>query len=183
MKLFVISDTHGKLDKVLEVCKKLTAVDLILHLGDCSKDAEELEKVLGIDVLSVKGNMDGSYSPSDYKILETECGKLYLAHGHMENVKATYQNIYYRAEECGCIAALFGHTHKPVFEEVNGIHLINPGSLSLPSDGTQGSYAIVHTSPEGLTGSIVYYSSIQKNKPQKVQGGYIRGLLNYSDRF
>lgn len=186
MKLFVISDTHGELNKVYEVYKTLTSIDAIIHLGDYFQDAEELKSNLGIDVISVKGNMDESYSQSDFKILTTECGKLYLSHGHMENVKMKYQNIFYRAEEEGCVAALFGHTHKPVFSEFNGIHLINPGSLSLPADGTKGSYAIVNTSPEGIQGSIVYYGGEKKNtasKTPKVQGGYIRSLLNYSDRF
>lgn len=182
----VISDTHGKLDKVYEIYKTLTSVDSIIHLGDYVKDAEELQNELGIDVISVKGNMDGAFSDTDFKILTTEYGKLYLAHGHMENVKMKYQNIFYRAEEAGCTAALFGHTHRPVFEELNGIYLINPGSLTLPADGTQGSYALLETSSNGLTGSIVYYSKEKNNttsKPAKVQGGYIRSLLNYSDRF
>lgn len=185
MRFFVISDTHGKLDKVYEIYKTLTSVDSIIHLGDYAKDAEELQKELGIDVISVKGNMDGAYGDTDFKILTTEYGKLFLAHGHMENVKMKYQNIFYKAEEEGCVAALFGHTHRPVFEELNGIYLINPGSLTLPSDGTQGSYALVETSPNGLSGSIVYYEKekIATSKPAKVQGGYIRSLLNYSDRF
>lgn len=187
MKLFVISDTHGKLSKVYEVYETLTGIDAIIHLGDCSADASELEKNLGVDVISVKGNMDGACSKGNYQIIHTECGKIYLSHGHLENVKMQYQSIYYRAEEHGCIAAMFGHTHKPIFEERNGIHLINPGSLSLPCDGSKGSYVIVNTSPEGLSGSIVYYKEKQEkepsNHPPKVQGGYLRDLLNYSDRF
>ncbi|QAT42537.1 metallophosphoesterase family protein [Aminipila luticellarii] len=93
--------------------------------------------------------------------------------------------IFYRAEEEGCVAALFGHTHKPLFVQCDDIYLINPGSLTLPADGTKGSYAVVTTSPQGLEGSVIYYEE-KKNtvpKPAKVQGGYIRGLLNYSDRF
>lgn len=186
MKLFVISDTHGNIDKVHEVYKKQTAIDVVIHLGDCVKDAEELKIQLGVDIISLKGNMDGSFSDNDFKILDTECGKLYLSHGHIENVKMNYQNIYYRAQEEGCIAALFGHTHKPIFEKVNGIYLINPGSLSLPADGTQGSYALVETSSNGISGSILYYSKSKKNttpNASKVQGGYIRNMLNYSDRF
>ncbi len=185
MKLFVISDTHGDLTKVYEVYETLTSIDAVIHLGDYAKDAQELQKQLGVDVISVKGNMDGAYSDMDFKILPTECGSLYLSHGHMENVKMKYQNIFYRAEEKNCIAALFGHTHKPVFENLNGIYLINPGSLSLPADGTKGSYAIVNTSSEGISGSILYYSDSKTapSKLVKVQGGYIRNLLNYSDRF
>lgn len=187
MKLFIISDTHGNLDKVYDIYKKISDIDAIVHLGDFEADAKELQKVLGVDVISVKGNMDGSYSDNDFKILEVECGKLYLSHGHMENVKLKYQNIYYRAIENNCMAAIFGHTHKPVFEELGDIFLINPGSLSLPADGSQGSYIILNTSCEGIQGSISYYKdtcgSKVKPKSQKVQGGYIRGLLNYSDRF
>lgn len=186
MKILVISDTHGDLTKIYEVYKTLSAIDIIIHLGDCVKDAEELQTQLGIDVISVKGNMDGSYSDTDYKIFTTECGKLYLSHGHIENVKTSYQNILYRAEEEGCIAALFGHTHKPIYEELNGIYLINPGSLSLPADGKQGTYAIINTSVNGISGSIKHYSNLQKKitlKSSKVQGGYIRSILNYSDRF
>lgn len=186
MKLFIISDTHGNLTKVYEVYKTLSSIDAIIHLGDYSKDAEKIQNELGVDVISVKGNMDNSHSNADFKILTTECGKLYLSHGHMENVKIKYQNILYRAEEEGCIAALFGHTHKPIFEEQNGIYLINPGSLSLPADGNQGSYAIVNTSKNGITGSIEYYLEPEKKAPSnssKVQGGYLRGLFNYSDGF
>ena len=34
MKIFVISDTHGKTSKVTQVWSKLTDVDLVVHLGD-----------------------------------------------------------------------------------------------------------------------------------------------------
>ena len=72
MKIFVISDTHGKTDKVIEVWYKLSNVDLVIHLGDYEKDAKYLEKVFETEVISVKGNMDCSRSKDDYEILETE---------------------------------------------------------------------------------------------------------------
>lgn len=186
MKFLVISDTHGDLNKVYEVYKTLNSIDAIIHLGDYYKDAQQLKKELGIDVISVKGNMDGSYDDSEFKTITTECGKLYLSHGHIENVKMSYHNIFYRAEEENCIAALFGHTHKAIYKEISGISLINPGSLTFPSEGEKSSYAIVETSCDGLSAEIKYYSDIKKNttsKTSKVQGGYIRNLLNYSDRF
>lgn len=182
MKIFVISDTHGKTSKVQEVWEKLTNVDLVIHLGDYEKDAKRLEKIFETEVISVKGNMDGSYSKEDYKILETEYGKIFLTHGHMENVKTSPLNLVYRAQELGCKAALFGHTHQAAYEEINGIYLVNPGSLSLPRDGSDGSYAVIHTEPDVLHCSIVYYSSLTpKKKPP--QSGRLRNMLNYSDRF
>lgn len=182
MKIFVISDTHGKTDKVMEVWKKLTNVDLIIHLGDYERDALYLEKAMETEVISVKGNMDGSYSKDDYKILETEYGKLLLTHGHMENVKMSPLNLVYKAQEMDCKVALFGHTHRPVYDEVNGIYLVNPGSLSMPRDGSNGSYAIINTEPDDFHCSIVYYSDpTQKKKPP--QRGRLSTMLNYSDRF
>ena len=182
MKIFVISDTHGKTEKVREVWKKLTDVDLIVHLGDYEKDAKALERTLDTKVVSVKGNMDGSYSPEDYRVLETEYGNLLLAHGHMHNVKTSPLNLVYQAQELGCKAALFGHTHQPAYEEVNGIYLVNPGSLTQPRDGSDGSYGIIHTSPEEFHCAIVYYSSLMPKK-KTPQSGQLRNMLNYSDRF
>lgn len=182
MKIFVISDTHGKTSKVTEVWSKLTNVDLVIHLGDYIEDAKNLERELETEVVWVKGNMDGSYSSEDYRILETEYGSLLLTHGHMDNVKRSPLNLIYRAQELGCKAVLFGHTHRPAYEEVNGIYLVNPGSLSMPRDGSDGSYAILHTSPDEFHCAIVYYSGLhpKKNPPAS---GRLREMLNYSDRF
>lgn len=182
MKIFVISDTHRKLDKVLEVWKKLTNVDLVIHLGDYENDARRLEKLLETEVISVKGNMDGSYSTNDYKVLETEYGKLLLTHGHMENVKMSPLNLIYKAGELGCKAALFGHTHQAAYEEAGGIYLVNPGSLSQPRDGSNGSYAIINTEPDAFNCAIVYYSNTTPNKKQPKRGR-LSAILNYSDRF
>lgn len=182
MKLFVISDTHGRLDKVIQVFEKLKDIDLIVHLGDFQSDARQLKDILHTPVLSVRGNLDGVESGKDYKTLDTEWGRILLAHGHLDHVKSSVLSLKYRAEELGCKAALFGHTHRPYYDEYDGIYLLNPGSLSIPRDGTKGSYAIITTTPDTFSSAIVYYSSIfPKKKPPK--GGVLRDLLNNSDRF
>ena len=39
---------------------------------------------------------------------------------------------------------MFGHTHRPYFEEKDGIIILNPGSLSFPrQEGRKGSYMIM----------------------------------------
>ena len=169
MKIFVINDTHGRTEKVEEVWNRLTDVDLVLHLGDYEKDAQRLAQIFGVEVIGVKGNMDGSYSREDYRIVDTEYGKLLLTHGHMDQV-------------LGCRAVLFGHTHIPFYEEESGIYLVNPGSLSQPRDGSEGSYAILHTSEKEFHCAIVYYSSLHGGK-KPPQTRRLRNMLNYSDRF
>ena len=83
--------------------------------------------------------------------------------------------------EHDCCAAVYGHTHRASVFEEEDIYFINPGSLSLPRDGSGGSYAIIRTSDERLDASIVYYNTIFGNK-KSGGSGFIKGILNYSDR-
>lgn len=181
MKILAIGDTHGKLNKVRDIFTKLRDIDLILHTGDYYRDAKRLSEEYGIPAVYVQGNCDGCHE-EDYQIIETECGNIFLTHGHMENVKYHLNTLMYKAQENNCIAAVFGHTHHALIEEAGGVRFINPGSLTLPRDGSDGSYAIIRTNDDGLDASIVYYSTIMGPK-KKPQAGFIRGLLNYSDRF
>lgn len=183
MKILVIGDTHGQLNKVREICKKLKNIDIIAHTGDFLSDARRLERELGIPVAAVKGNCDGSCSSDDFEIIDTEFGKILLTHGHMQNVNYHLSNLMYKAMEEKCRAVFFGHTHKSLIDETEGIHFVNPGSLTQPRDGSSGSYAIVKTSRDSFDASIVYYSTIMGGSKGKQKNGYIRNMLNYSDRF
>ncbi len=179
MKILVISDTHGELGKAYEVYKSLKDIDLILHLGDYKKDANDMAKRLDVKVIGIKGNNDGAKTKEESSaLIETEAGKILIVHGHIEGVYQGTANLYYRALEEGCKAVFFGHTHVPYFEETDELMLLNPGSLTRPRDGSQGSYAIATTDASGIKSEIIYYR--KKTKPR---GGYVSGLLNYSDRF
>ncbi len=180
MRIYVISDTHGRIDKALEIYKTLEDIDLIVHLGDHWNDARRIKEQLDVPVIGVKGNMDGSFSREGYHILKTDFGKVYLAHGHMENVKQSYETILYKAESLHCRAAFFGHTHIPLFREAEGLYLLNPGSLSLPAGGRMGSYAVATITKNCLDAAILY-EDVQQVR--KAESGAISNMLNDSDRF
>ena len=56
--------------------------------------------------------------------------------GHEEIVEKT------KAKDCQ--AVIYGHTHRPVVEEEDGILVINPGSLTFPrQQGRRPSYAVM----------------------------------------
>ena len=198
MQILVLSDTHGDTSRACQVYDKLIRqgpVDLIIHCGDYYKDAIFLGERTGAPVAWVKGNTDGSFSDRDYIIVDTECGSLLVTHGHMENVDFSQQNLFYKAQENDCIAAVYGHTHRAVSTETGGIHLFNPGSLTRPRDGSGGTFGLITTGPDFFRGRICRYDAFMKdtgssadssgssNGKPKVQGGYLRGLMNYSDRF
>lgn len=179
MRLLVISDTHGRVQsamRIYEMENGKAPVDLIVHLGDLQSDAKALEARLNARVISVKGNCDGDCD-GDYRVFETEFGRLLLSHGHADNVKFSTMNLLYKAEEMGCCGALFGHTHTPCFTEVNGMKLLNPGSLSLPNGGGPGSYAVVETDEQEFRAWILFEPPA---KPKVT--GVLRDLLNNSDR-
>lgn len=182
MKILAIGDTHGKLNKLRDVFPKLKEIDLIIHTGDYYGDRTSIEKEFGIPVIAVQGNCDGC-NKENFEIISTEFGNIFLTHGHIENVKYQLNTLIYKALENNCKAAVFGHTHRALIDEANGIKLVNPGSLTLPRDGSDGSYAIIRTSENSLDASIVYYSTIMGMGRSGSKSGFIRNLLNYSDRF
>jgi uncharacterized protein len=178
VRYLVLSDTHGRVEPAMQVYRRHSEekpLDAIIHLGDFASDAKALAVRLGARVIWVKGNMDGSFSAEDYEILESEAGSILLIHGHMQSVKVNVQRLLYRTEELGCVAVLYGHTHEPSIQNVHGIYMLNPGSLTFPRHG-QGSYAILDTS-NGFGATILFYDP----KPE-VKGGHLYDMLNNSDR-
>jgi putative phosphoesterase len=159
MNIFVVSDTHGDLTKALEMYDRLSAVcefDLIIHCGDLQPDAIELGRILGKEVVCVRGNRD-MWEKRDYKVAETPSGKILVTHGHMEDVKFSYEKLVYLAMENGCSAVCFGHTHVPENTVVAGIRILNPGSISRPRDGSDGSVAMIVATGKELAASVIYY--------------------------
>ena len=143
MRYLVLSDTHGAVSEAVRVFRATRDIDRIIHLGDTYRDALAIAEMTGKPVTCVKGNMDGSYDPDGYEILETEWGKIFLSHGHMESVKSGYEEIVSKAMTLGCRAAFCGHTHLPEYEQLpDGFIVLNPGSLGRPAGGRKGTYAV-----------------------------------------
>lgn len=186
MKYLILSDTHGKTSRAAHLYQDIGGFDGIIHLGDNEGDARALAAQLGTDVFSVKGNMDGGVGDL-HRIMETEGGKILLTHGHREDVKNSLQRLLYKGEEEGCRAVFFGHTHEPFYEDFDGLILFNPGSLTLPRADKLPSYGVLEIKNGEFHLSIAYcqWAEEKENSPKKnnIQGGFLKDLLNNSDRF
>ncbi len=160
MNILVLSDTHGDLSRATEMYERLTAgiiIDCIIHCGDYGADAEKLAVKLHQDVYYVRGNCDGARR-REFRTLDTPAGKILLTHGHTENVNYGTDRLVRLAESQGCKAACYGHTHIPeVTRSPEGMLVVNPGSLTKPLDGTQGSCALIVATEKNLTASLIYY--------------------------
>ena len=130
MKIAVFSDTHG-FSRGMENAVAEYKPDQIIHLGDGMRDAEALrEKFPLLPVCCVPGNCDGYYDGEEaYKLIALGPYKAFLTHGHRYAVRGGRLDVLlYAAECCGAQIAMFGHTHRALFEQLGGIFVINPGT-------------------------------------------------------
>lgn len=145
MKILVISDTHMNLRHVRTILQGLhEKVDMILHLGDHSLDAVQIQEAYpDIPVHYVRGNCDMNSSHPREKIIEVQNLKIMLTHGDQYDVKYTYDRIAYAAEEKQVNIVLFGHTHIPTIFYHGEILVMNPGSISIPRQGRIPTYGLI----------------------------------------
>ena len=131
MKLFLISDSHnatGMLELAAQQIEK-GEYEHILHLGDVRRDAQWLEKRINRRVMGVAGNCD-FFSRDEREIIANMGGaRILITHGDAQAVKQSYDRLSYYAQERGCAAAFFGHTHAAFAGYVGGVLLVNPGAL------------------------------------------------------
>ena len=158
MKWMIASDIHGSAyycEKLLEAFKREQA-DRLLLLGDIlyhgprndlpreytPKKVIEMLNDRNQDILCVRGNCDTEVDQmvlsfpilADYCILTAGERLIYATHGHTHNMQAL------PPLQKGDIL-LHGHTHIPTWEPFgNGNLYLNPGSVSIPKNGSAHSY-------------------------------------------
>ncbi|MDO8686142.1 MAG: metallophosphoesterase [Clostridiales bacterium] len=145
MKILVISDTHGDVDKAEKVIRKMKGLNLIIHLGDYFRDAQKLSSMFPeIPIEYIYGNSDFMIEdvPAE-KMLEYNGKRIFITHGHRYSVKWDYEKLYKKAEEMNADIILFGHTHVAEMVPKDGFLLLNPGSISDPRNDSNESYAII----------------------------------------
>lgn len=145
MKILIISDSHRKNENIEEVLNKEKPIDFLIHCGD----AEGSEYVIGAmaecPMEIVLGNNDFFSNLS--KEREFQLGKyhIWLTHGHYYYVSMGVETIMEEAKAKGMDIVIFGHTHKPLIEQRDGVIALNPGSISYPrQEGKRPSYIVMN---------------------------------------
>lgn len=143
MKIIVFSDTHGRIEKCFKALENEKDAELLVHLGDISRDVNDLRTLaLQIPIEYVPGNNDFSSTEKYTRIIEAGDKKLLLTHGHNYRVTMGLELLAEEVIRNEADIGLFGHTHIPFDGYELGIHLFNPGSISLPAKGTP-TYGII----------------------------------------
>ncbi len=146
MRVLVISDTHGMIDRAIYIARTGN-FDKILHLGDTYTDAKNIAKKTGIDTIGVLGNCDFASGELEKTIVLNGC-KIKLTHGHKYDVKYSNDLLKFLIRQEGLDIVLYGHTHVADVEWLARSLILNPGSISLPRDGAP-SYAIIEINEDG----------------------------------
>lgn len=130
MRILVLSDSHGR------VCRLLDAIDAqkdakhVFFLGDVLADTDGLSALYPDRTFYfVSGNCDFYSSVPSHRTV-TLCGKkIFYTHGHEYGVKSSDAHLLSYAKAVGADIVLYGHTHIPNIRYADGVHLVNPGSV------------------------------------------------------
>lgn len=153
MKLVIASDIHGSAywcGKLMELIEQ-EQPDKILLLGDllyhgprndlpkeyCPKQVIPMLSAHKDKILAVRGNCEAEVDQmvlpfsclAEYAVLVADGVTFYLTHGHHANPDQL------PPLEAGSMF-LSGHTHVKMDETRSGIRCVNPGSVSIPKDGS-----------------------------------------------
>lgn len=159
MRLMIASDIHGSAyycRQLMEACdregaEKLLLLGDVLYHGprnDLPRDYAPREVIAMLnprkeEILCVRGNCDTEVDQmvlefpilADYGFLYEKGRMIFITHGHVFNEK----NLPMLKK--GDIL-LHGHTHVPVCREHEDYVYMNPGSVSIPKEGSAHSYMI-----------------------------------------
>ncbi len=160
MKIMVASDIHGSAyycQKMTEAYKNSGAQKLLL-LGDilyhgprndlpkeyAPKKVIEMLNNISDEILCVRGNCDSEVDQmvlkfnimAEYAIIYDGERMIFATHGHKFN-----KDILPSLKKGDIL--LHGHTHIPVNESIDGITVMNPGSVSIPKENSWHGYMII----------------------------------------
>ena len=144
MKILVLSDSHGRKAHIEHLLKN-SDYSYVFYLGDGLNDISNFNEK---NILKVAGNCDLFSTEPITRIESILNTKIMLTHGHAFKAKFLIEPMVFYAKENNCSLLCFGHTHKQKYEVIDGVTVVNPGSLK------NGNYAVIY---------------LEKNKDIKVE--------------
>ena len=163
-KYMIASDLHGSFTWVCQLMRQyeLEGAKQLIFLGDilyhgprndlpdgyAPKKVIELLNSYKEQIICVRGNCDAQVDQmvldfdlmSDCQGLGMNGVNVMLTHGHDMNIDTL---VDHKAKISGCEVLLYGHTHIPIKCKSQGIWCLNPGSVSIPKNGSCHSYMVM----------------------------------------
>ena len=132
MKILIVSDTHGRNGGYLDILEQSEKMDMVIHCGDVEGSEYLISESAGCKTVIVQGNNDYFSDLPREMIVQLGKYKALVTHGHAYYVNMGYEHLVREAKRRKVDMVIYGHTHRPVITEENGIIVLNPGSLTYP---------------------------------------------------
>ena len=152
MKILVVSDTHRKDDNLKLVLSEECPLDMLIHLGDAEGSEHFIPDWVNPEcrMEMVLGNNDFFSRLDREREIDIAGHKAFITHGHYYGVSMGPEGLVDEAKSRGCDIAMYGHTQRPFLDVIDGVTVLNPGSLSYPrQEGRRPSYTIIHVDADG----------------------------------
>lgn len=131
MKILLVSDTHGR-DERLEEVLKLEKPDFLCHMGDLEGSEDHIRVITKCPLAMVSGNNDFWTDLNPEVTFELHGFRIFMTHGHYYYAHSGNEQLKSAGRRNGADIVLFGHTHRPTLEWDKDIIVANPGSLTFP---------------------------------------------------
>lgn len=158
-RLVIASDIHGSPMRTAFLCDRVRDLqpDALVLLGDIlyhgprnplpngykPMDTVDMLSALDTPIIAVRGNCDADvdsvvlpFPLPQSAWIYVDGLRIFACHGHDLPLDPPYPHI-----TSGTVI-LRGHTHIPVAHSIGGVHVWNPGSISLPKQGYAPSWAV-----------------------------------------
>lgn len=158
----VVADTHiPRKGKVLPeaLIAAFRQVDLIVHAGDINRDyvIYELEELAPVEAVAGNTDDDGMRQQlGTKKIITLGDKRIGVIHGDGER-GTTFERVKKAFEKDAVDCVIFGHSHIPMNEVVEGVLYFNPGSPTDKRRQPRYSCGLLTVEDEHIYGSLVYW--------------------------
>ena len=143
MRIVVMSDSHGRIERIKKVIEEQPKAELFIFLGDGTRDFHAAMRGVPKEDWCVCGNCDFG-SSDEYQLTSyVKDIQFYCTHGHQWNVKHSLEELIQEAKKKEVKVLLYGHTHEAYYEYRDGIHIFNPGSLGSPRGPFYPTYGVI----------------------------------------
>jgi len=150
-KLLIFSDTHGSVSALKIVFKwandHVPPKGTLCAAACCGDGLSDLRRAADetgfyCDWKIVLGNNDYGIQAPESIVFDFSGHRFFVCHGHHLGLYSGFHTLLAAARNNDADAALFGHSHVPFLKKIDGITLINPGSVSRPRSRIGATFAI-----------------------------------------
>ncbi|MCL2197046.1 MAG: YfcE family phosphodiesterase [Treponema sp.] len=176
-KLLVLSDSHGGISALKAVLNWANnyippngTICAAAFLGDGLSDLKPSVDATGFicDWKCVSGNNDYGTNLPDALTFDYAEHRFFICHGHRYGLYGGHHALIAAARNNNADIVLFGHSHVPHSKTIDGIKLINPGSVARPRSRIGATFAVIEF-PESQPINVDFYGIGDESKIEKLK--------------